>query len=143
LKLKAQPGRTLSRLTVPERPTALEVTEATVPVSVGVVGWTSESDGLSALGGVGDSGDPTFADAGPLVPAARLRVLGPDAAGQVILEVTAAEGQTVQVEWSMDLKSWTPVWQCSGEGSDSPIRIEPQGLSPSGARFWRVIPVGR
>jgi hypothetical protein len=140
LKLKAQPGRTLSRLTVPERPTALEVTEATVPVSVGVVGWTSESDGLSALGGVGDSGDSTFAAAGPLAAAARLRVLGPDAAGQVILEVTAAEGQMVQVQWSMDMKSWTPVWQGSGEGPQSPIRVEPQGLSPSGARFWRVTP---
>ncbi len=143
LKLKARPGRTLSRLTVPERPTALEVTEATVPVSVGVVGWSARTDGLSALGGVGDSGGPTSAAAGPLAPAARLRVLGPDAAGQAILEVTAAEGQTVQVQWSMDLKSWTSVWQGSGEGPQSPIRVEPQGLSPSGARFWRVIPVGR
>jgi hypothetical protein len=138
LKLKARPGRTLSRLTVPERPTALEVTEATVPVSVGVVGWSAGTDGLSALGGVEDSGGPTSAAAGPLAPAARLRVLGPDAAGQVILEVTAAEGQTVQVQWSMDLKSWTSVWQGSGEGPQSPIRVEPQGLSPSGARFWRV-----
>jgi hypothetical protein len=68
--------------------------------------------------------------------------LGPDAAGQVILEVTAAEGQSVQVEWSMDLKSWTPVWQGSGEGPASPIRLEPQSLSPSKARFWRVIPAG-
>jgi hypothetical protein len=143
LKLKARPGRTLSRLTVPERPTALEVTEATVPVSVGVVGWSAGTDGLSALGGVEDSGGPTSAAAGSLAAAARLRVLGPDAAGQVILEVTAAEGQTVQVQWSMDLKSWTPVWQGSGEGPQSPIRIEPQGLSPSGARFWQVIPVGR
>jgi formylglycine-generating enzyme required for sulfatase activity len=143
LKLKARPGRTLSRLTVPERPTALEVTEATVPLSVGVVGWSAGTDGLSALGGVGDSGGPTFADAGSLAAAARLRVLGPDAAGQVILEVTAAEGQTVQVQWSMDLKSWTSVWQGSGEGPQSPIRVEPQGLSPSGARFWRVIRVGR
>jgi len=143
LKLKARPGRTLSRLTVPERPTALEVTEATVPVSVGVVGWSAGTDGLSALVGVEDSGGPTSAAAGSLAAAARLRVLGPDAAGQVILEVTAAEGQTVQVQWSMDLKSWTLVWQGSGEGPQAPIRIEPQGLSPSGARFWRVIPVGR
>jgi hypothetical protein len=140
LKLKARPGRTLSRLTVPERPTALEVTEATVPVSVGVVGWTSESDRLPALGGVGDSGGPTSAAAGSFAAAPRLRVLGPDAAGQVILEVTAAEGQTVQVQWSMDLKSWTPVWQGSGEGSDSPIRVESQGVNPSAVRFWRVVP---
>jgi hypothetical protein len=140
LKLKARPGRTLSRLTVPERPTALEVTEATVPVSVGVVGWSAGTDGLSALGGVEDSGGPTSAVAGSLAAAARLRVLGPDAAGQVILEVTAAEGQMVQVQWSMDLKSWTPVWQGSGEGPQSPIRVEPQGVNPSAVRFWRVVP---
>jgi hypothetical protein len=143
LKLRAKPGRSLSRLTVPERPTALEVTEATVPVSVGVVGWSAGTDGLSALGGVGDSGGPTSAAAGSLADGARLRVLGPDTGGQVILEVTAAEGQTVQVQWSMDLKSWTPVWQGSGEGPQSPIRIEPQGLNPSEARFWRVTPTGR
>jgi len=143
LKLRTKPGRTLSRLTVPERPTALEVTEATVPVSVGVVGWNAGTDGLSALGGVGDSGGPTSAADGSSADWAHLRVLGPDSAGKVILEVTAAEGQKVQVQWSMDLKSWTPVWQGSGEGPQSPIRIEPQGLSPSEARFWRVAPTGR
>jgi len=141
LKLKARPGRTLSRLTVPERPTALEVTEATVPVSVGVVGWSTGVEGLPTAAGTGDSGGPTSAAAGSLAAAASLRVLGPDDDGQVILEVTAAETQTVQVQWSMNLKSWNPVWQGSGLGPDAPIRIEPQGLSPSEARFWRVIVV--
>jgi hypothetical protein len=60
----------------------------------------------------------------------------------VILEVAAADGVSVQVAWSMDLKSWTPVWHGSGQGPASPIRLEPQGLSPSEARFWRVIPAG-
>jgi hypothetical protein len=67
-------------------------------------------------------------------------VLGPDDDGLVILEVAAAEGQSVRVEWSMDLKSWTPVWQGSGLGPDSPVRLEPQDLNPSQTRFWRVIP---
>jgi len=140
LKLKARPGRTLSRLTVPERPTALEVTEATVQVSVGVVGWSASVEGLPTFEGTRGAGGPTSAVPGLLSAAARLRVLGPDAAGQVILEVSAAEDQTVQLQWSKDLKSWTPVWQGSGLGQDSPVRLEPQDLNPSQTRFWRVIP---
>jgi len=128
LRLRSKPGRTLSRLTVPERPTVLEVTEASVPVGVGVVGWeaglTGAGSAVDAVGGVDGE--------------ARLRVLGPDGEGQVVLEVVAGEGQAVGVEWSADLRLWTPVWEGMGQGSGSPVRIEPQGQALTAARFWRV-----
>jgi hypothetical protein len=111
-------------------------------VVVDVVGWSTGVAGLHTAAGTGDFGGPTGAVTGSLAAAAQLRVLGPDADGQVILEVVAADGESVQVQWSMDLKSWTPVWHGSGQGPASPIRLEPQGLSPSEARFWRVIPAG-
>jgi len=128
LRLRSKPGRTLSRLTVPESPTVLEVTEASVPVGVGVVGWeaglTGAGSAVEAVGGMDGE--------------ARLRVLGPDGEGQVVLEVVAGEGQAVGVEWSADLRSWTTVWEGMGQGSGSPVRIEPQGQALTAARFWRV-----
>jgi hypothetical protein len=128
LRLRCKPGRTLSRLTVPESPTVLEVTEASVPVEVGVSGWDA---GLSGVGSAVDA-------AGGLDGEARLRVLGPDGEGQVVLEVVATEGQAVGVEWSADLRSWTTVWEGLGQGSGSPVRIEPQGQALTSARFWRL-----
>jgi len=128
LRLRSKPGRTLSRLTVPESPTVLEVTEASVPVGVGVVGW--QAGEWAAVGA-------EKAVAG-LEGEARLRVMGPDGDGQVVLEVEAGEGQAVGVEWSADLRSWTPVWEGVGLGSGSPVRMDVRGQAASGARFWRV-----
>jgi len=133
LKLRAKPGRTLSRLTVSERPTLVEVTDAMVPIQVAVGGWNIGLAG-SGDGGVGAS---TLSK-----ETARLRVLGPDDIGQVILEVAALEGRFVQVEQSADLETWVTAWAGLGQGLQSPFRIEPQGGGLPVGRFWRVQETG-